>query len=267
MTSATTGETGGTDEAGGTDDDPNATPTTGDLSTGAGETPSRSGLVPWWQVAVLCAAVGVLGMAVGSWLAKPTHPSASSVDVGYLQDMRFHHDQAVEMGLAYIDKNRASVDGPLRTIAGEIVVGQMLESGIMVQTLQSWGRAQQNESDTSMRWMGEPVPIDSMPGLATRSQLDALRSAEAGAASTMFVQLMIAHHQGGVHMAQYAAAHADTAAVRNMASAVVRNQRSEINELRSIASTLGINNTGDPSDADTTVAGQTAAPITASHHG
>jgi uncharacterized protein (DUF305 family) len=201
---------------------------------------TRASAITWWQALMLCAAVGLLGMAVGSWLAKPHHPGGRSVDVGYLQDMRAHHDQAVEMGLAYLDKHRSTVDVTLRTIAGEIVVGQMLENGIMVQTLASWGRAEQNESDDAMAWMGHAMASDAMPGMASRTQIQALRDAGGTVASALFVQLMLAHHEGGVQMAEYAAAHAKTSTVRRMATTVVRNQRAEISEIQSIATKLGL---------------------------
>ena len=43
---------------------------------------------------------------------------------------------------------------------------------------------------------------------------------------------MVAHHEGGIHMAEYAVEHAENDEVRKMAAAVVAGQQSEIDELR-----------------------------------
>jgi len=83
-----------------------------------------------------------------------------------------------------------------------------------------------------MGWMGAPVPIDRMPGLATDADLQNLRLATGSAADQLFVKLMITHHEGGIHMAEYAAAHANASEVKAMAASMVTGQQSEIVELQ-----------------------------------
>ena len=51
----------------------------------------------------LVGAMSFLGFAIGlmggvEW-AKPSRPAATSVDVGFLQDMSSHHEQAIQMSL------------------------------------------------------------------------------------------------------------------------------------------------------------------------
>ena len=70
-----------------------------------------------------------------------------------------------------------------------------------------------------------------MPGLATDAQLKALQSASGPAADDLFVQLMTAHHEGGIHMAEVAASKAESADVRQLANAMAANQRTEITEM------------------------------------
>lgn len=101
----------------------------------------------------------------------------------------------------------------------------------MIQLLRDYGESEVNESDLAMAWMDEPVASDRMPGLATQDNIEALVAAEGADADQIFVQLMTAHHQGGVHMADYAAAHAGTAEVRAMAKAMASSQRAEIIEI------------------------------------
>ena len=45
---------------------------------------------------------------------------------------------------------------------------------------------------------------------------------------------MIAHHEGGIHMAQYAVDHANVIEVRRFAYSMITGQTGEINELRAL---------------------------------
>lgn len=112
------------------------------------------------------------------------------------------------------------------------MLGQQLEAGLMVQMLRTWGHREANESDTGMAWMDMPVPLDRMPGLATPADLDALRAASGVEADTLWINLMIAHHEGGVHMADHAAEHGGTEDVRELAAAMAAGQRGEVIELQ-----------------------------------
>jgi uncharacterized protein (DUF305 family) len=146
--------------------------------------------------------------------------------------MRVHHDQAVLMSLLLLDKPADEGTRSVRTLAQEVVLGQQLESGLMVQLLRTWGHREANESDTGMAWMDMATPLDRMPGLATPADLDALRAATGSEADTLWLGLMIAHHEGGVHMAEHAAEHAGTDDVRELAAAMAAGQRGEIVELQ-----------------------------------
>ena len=95
-----------------------------------------------------------------------------------------------------------------------------------------------NEGDTGMEWMGMAAPLNEMPGMATEDETTELDADQGPAADKLFVRLMIAHHQGGIHMAEYAAAHAGTQTVRAFAYSVVAGQQSEINELQALAAKL-----------------------------
>src|SRR5262245_86214 len=81
----------------------------------------------WWRVALVAVAATLLVVGVVI-AARDNTPGAGSVDVGYLQDMRTHHDQAVQMGMTYLSLKDTSP--ALRTIAGTIVLDQQLENGM-----------------------------------------------------------------------------------------------------------------------------------------
>ena len=192
---------------------------------------------PWWQsklnltvlvvaIAVLC---GALGWVVGNNRAIP---DPNSTDIGFLQDMRTHHEQAVIIGLYYLELDGTSRD--LRDIAREIVFGQGIEIGRMIQLLRQFGATESNETDVAMAWMNEPTEIDRMPGLATDADLDKLLASSGTAADQLFVALMTAHHEGGIHMAEYAETHANVIEVRRFANSMVTGQTGEINEMRAL---------------------------------
>lgn len=215
------------------------------MLTGMGEPASRPGAVsgPMRLVAlalsvVLIVAAGVVGYRLGAQQAPGPTPAPvpvtlkpQPVDVGFAQDMTDHHSQAVELALLTI--NRATSQ-PVRTIALDVAADQRRELGILEQFLRDRGITQTDPSRTVMGWMGEPTPHDQMPGLATREQVVALSNAQDADVDRMFIDLMVRHHEGGVHMARYAAEHAETQYIRELAARMVVDQNREINDLRQL---------------------------------
>jgi uncharacterized protein (DUF305 family) len=179
------------------------------------------------QVIVLVAAVAFLVGAI-AYVVGDKQGSAdplNDVDVGFMQDMGFHHDQAVQMSLLLLDKE--GVDPDLKSFATEVVVGQRYEQGIFSSTLDRFGHSS-DVGDTVMGWMGEPQPTDTMAGLATDEQMEELANAEGEDAEALWIALMSEHHLAGLHMADYAARHGKDRTTVNLAKAIVKNQRSEV---------------------------------------
>jgi uncharacterized protein (DUF305 family) len=85
-----------------------------------------------------------------------------------------------------------------------------------------------------MAWMNAPTPPDRMPGLATEADLDKLLASSGSDADKLFVALMTAHHEGGIHMAQWAVDHANVIEVRRFAYAMITGQTGEISEMRAL---------------------------------
>lgn len=210
----------------------------------------------WAKAAILGAALLFLGFAVGLVAARDRPPGDGSVDVGFLQDMLTHHDQALGVARLVV----AGGDDPtVRSYASEILVFQGYETGVMTQMLADWGQARAARSDQAMAWMGMPVPVQQMAGLLTDEQMDELRAAAGPALDARFLDLMAEHHRGGLHMAVYAAQHADDEDVRELAARIARNQAGEINEYRALAQRNGYDVEIDPATvpADIGAAGET----------
>lgn len=195
--------------------------------------------------AVVAAAAGLAGglLLAGSLLA-PSVPAEGSADVGFARDMQAHHAQAVEMALLVRERTD---DAELRQVALDIELTQQQQQGQMYGWLQVWGLPQAS-SAAPMAWAdghghggsGEGAgQRDPMPGMATPEELAELAAADGAEAERLFLELMIAHHEGGVAMARSALELAAEPAVRRLAQAVVDSQTAEIEVLQALLADVG----------------------------
>lgn len=194
------------------------------------EAPSRPGpSVPALVLAVVLALlVGIGGTLVVDRLRSGSVPDFGP-DAGFARDMQTHHRQAVEM--AFLVRDR-STDPEMRTLAYDIITTQQQQAGQMFGWLVQWDLPQTGPREP-MAWVGGDHAAHSaaggvMPGMATPAQLDELRAASGVEAERIFLRLMIAHHRGGVEMADAALAEARTDEVRTLARAIAGSQTSEI---------------------------------------
>lgn len=194
-------------------------------------------VLPWWQhpmnIVTVVVTTAILAAMIG-WLVGDSNgrPEHNSVDTGFLQDMRIHHEQAVLLSLIY--RNLPDTDPGLRTVARTILVGQSQEVGRMSQLLDTFGESTVNETGTAMTWMGMATDVDTMPGMATDAELDELGRLAGRDADELFAQLMTAHHLAGIDMAQFAATNAADDKVRTFAGAISHAQRSDIVEMQQL---------------------------------
>jgi uncharacterized protein (DUF305 family) len=195
------------------------------------------GGLSWVKVAVLGVALAFLGFAVGYAVTRDRPPAADSADVGFLQDMLTHHDQA--LGVAALTVAYGE-DPIVRSYAREVLTFQSYEIGVMTQMLADWGFTREDRSDEAMAWMDMGVPVEFMPGLLTDEQLDEIGEARGAELDRLFLERMAEHHRGGLHMAQEGAARAQDDGVAELAARMERNQAGEINEYRVTAESLGL---------------------------
>jgi uncharacterized protein (DUF305 family) len=204
----------------------------------AGTAPARSvrwsRIVPGVVVVVaLCALAGIVGFVLGS--GAP--PDRGSTDVGFLLDMSVHHEQGVAM--ANLELINGETEG-VQVFAREILRDQSWDLGLMQFQLGEWGYRREEAGPRAMQWMDMDVALEEMPGMATEDELALLRNARGRDADALFLTLMIDHHEGGVHMASYAAEHAGDEDVRRLAARIARNQEMEIEELEAAGARYGL---------------------------
>ena len=82
----------------------------------------------------------------------------------------------------------------------------------------------------TMAWMGMGTPLATMNGMASQADLGRLANASGVEADRLFLELMTEHHRGGIHMAEYTAAHARDDETIALAVRMARNQALEITE-------------------------------------
>lgn len=190
------------------------------------------------KVVVLGVALAFLVGAAGYFIGTRTaSPPTSAVDEGFLQDMSDHHDQAVELALL---GSRRATDPVVRDFATEVLLFQRRELGLFQAYQQERGitPADYDPERTTMAWMDMPRPLATMNGMATPEQIDALEAAAGAEFDRMFLELMQAHHVGGVHMAEYAATNAADPKIRLLADRMAKNQSAEVKEYQAVLDRL-----------------------------
>lgn len=199
-----------------------------------------------WTLLALVVALCFLAGAVGWVIGQGRSPSVDSADVGFLHDMRTHHENAIN--LAQVELANGG-DTSVQAFAEEILRFQSYEIGLMDRMLIEWGYRPEDRPDEAMQWMGAPVPPAEMPGVASPAELERIRSAGSDT-DAVFTALMIDHHAAGVAMAEAAVARADDADVVELARRIADTQRKEIAEMTSAAQRSGLDLAPDGVDAD-----------------
>jgi uncharacterized protein (DUF305 family) len=205
----------------------NTTPAAGD--GGRGAVPARR-----WGTAALAVAV-VLGLLLGytGGLLTPrlTRPGDASAEAGFARDMTTHHAQAVEMGLIAFDQGN---DAEVRQIGGDIATAQQGEMGAMQTWLRSWG-LDPTGSGERMAWIpdgAEMVRDGLMPGMATPEEMARLRAAQGRELDILFLDMMIKHHIGGVHMIDAVLKVTDDSEVVRSAQTMKNTQQKDLTNLQ-----------------------------------
>lgn len=187
-----------------------------------------------FAVAVL---VVLFGAAVRWATADDSVAPFGNADIGFLQDMIDHHQQALLISNTYLDNNP---DGDAAAYAREVIMFQEREIARMDDWLEQAGVARGTPDREAMAWMGMPTDVASMPGMQDPATIDELAMATGADADRMFFQIMSDHHLGGAHMADAAATGARRSDIREFAEKMAYNQRIETVEYQQAVERLGL---------------------------
>lgn len=187
----------------------------------------------WDRLPVLLMATAIIGAILAGaavyWVLQPSTPGSDSVEAGFARDMSTHHNQAVEMALIIRD---TTANDEIRVLATDIILTQQAQIGIMRGWLEVWDLPLNGEG-APMAWAdmsGHDMEMTDglMAGMASADEIAALREMTGAEADREFLRLMIAHHQGGVMMANAALDSTDNDDVERLAGSIVNGQQVEI---------------------------------------
>lgn len=217
------------------------------------ETSSRRGWFP--QVSVLTALLVVgailLSAAAGAALASLLSggastgdgsaeiglqaPAEDSAEAGFARDMMVHHAQAVQMAEIVRDKTESE---EIRIMAADIALTQQAQIGQMQGWLAVWDLPATGR-EPAMTWMGHPTE-GRMPGMASPEELNDLQQASPEEADTLFLQLMIPHHEAALPMAEAVLEETDRPEVERLAGAIAASQLGEIEMMKGLLNQRGV---------------------------
>lgn len=184
---------------------------------------ARIGSSPWRSLIGGCflGAAIVAGVVLGRSAAAT--PDDRSAEAGFARDMATHHQQAVAMSLLALERTE---DSAIAGLAKDIMLTQQNQVGQMFGWLDVWGLPLTG-SESAMAWMGHEVD-GRMPGMASPEEVAALARLSGDELDREFLRLMIRHHEGGVPMARAILERSDDDVVRELASAIVASQQTEV---------------------------------------
>lgn len=152
-------------------------------------------------------------------------PEPNEADVTFVRNMIVHHQQALDM--AELAPTRAS-STQVKGLADRIADTQGPELKAMNNWLKQHGHP---EIDPEAEHSHE-----NMPGMATQAQLGELAAAKGTVFDVVFLQLMIAHHEGAVTMAKEVQTTGIDIRVQQMVDDVVAEQSDQITIMRELLS-------------------------------
>jgi len=151
--------------------------------------------------------------------------TANAADVMFAQMMLPHHEQAIEMSDALLAKDGISPE--LVDLAEQIKAAQGPEIDTLTGWLDDWGAAPESGDDGGHGGHG-------MAGMMSPEDMQALEDATGTDAERLFLEQMVAHHEGAVEMAQAEVSGGRHAGAVAMAQAVVDTQTAEIQQMRDL---------------------------------
>ncbi|MCX5334574.1 DUF305 domain-containing protein [Streptomyces sp. NBC_00140] len=171
----------------------------------------------------------------GSSHGTSSSPSPSTAaahnaqDVSFAQGMIPHHRQALEM--AELATDRAS-SAQVKDLAARIEKAQDPEIKTMSGWLKSWGE-EVPEAGASMPGMDHGSE-SGMPGMMDGADMEELGKAAGKDFDTMFLTMMVEHHEGAVDMAETEKTKGRYEPATAMADDIVTAQTAEIEEMNTL---------------------------------
>ena len=168
------------------------------------------------------------GSGSSAGTASTSSSTSGSTQAGRQDDVRFaqmmipHHEQAVEMAELALQKDTSA---RVRQLAEQIRAAQDPEIATMTRWLEQWGAPMTSDQGHAGHGGG---------GMMSEEDLEELSAADGRSFETMWLEMMVEHHEGAVVMAQDVLETTASPEVKALAQAVVTGQTQEIATMKSL---------------------------------
>lgn len=162
----------------------------------------------------------------------------NDADVAFATDMIEHHAQGIQ--IANFTIGREGLDPRIAELAEEIRVEQTQEIDALSELLRDWdepvpetGFATGDSHSHSEEAGGhQAAQHPDMPGMMSAEDLDRLAKAPDAEFATVWMEAMIAHHEGAITMAEDVQEQGEHPALADLASEIESVQEVEVKDLR-----------------------------------
>ena len=176
-------------------------------------------------------------------------------DVAFVTGMIPHHEQAVEMSDLILAQpvSAAGSNAEVRALAQQIADAQAPEVELMETWLEDWGMSSDTVTDDGGMNMGGgekdghdmaghgsgggEMDDGEMNGMMTESQMNELSQATGAELDQLYLELMIAHHEGAIEMAQTELKGGRNPAALKLAQGIIDTQQAEIEQMQALLTT------------------------------
>ncbi|MER6781617.1 MULTISPECIES: DUF305 domain-containing protein [unclassified Streptomyces] len=196
--------------------------------------PRRTALAATAVAAGLVLAACGSGDIMNTAGAVPATAPASSeadrhnqADVTFAQGMIPHHRQAILMS-DMVAANGASAE--VKALAEKIKKAQAPEIETMSGWLKAWG--EKVPTGISMDGMGHGDDDSGMPGMMDDQDVNRLGNTKGNAFDTMFLTMMIEHHEGAIDMAETEKQQGGYGPAKALADDIITSQTAEIAQMQ-----------------------------------
>jgi uncharacterized protein (DUF305 family) len=164
--------------------------------------------------------------SAGSATAPPAG-DFNHADVAFAQGMIPHHRQAIDMSDMTLAKE--GVHPEVTALAEQIKAAQQPEIDTMNRWLDGWGRIQMDDGGRHHGGEG---------GIMTEAQMRQLDKANASDGQRLYLDGMIRHHQGAIHMAETEIEDGNNEDAIKLAKQIAETQQQEIETMQELLAKL-----------------------------
>lgn len=150
----------------------------------------------------------------------------NDADIAFAQGMIPHHEQAIEM--ADIVLAAPDADPRVTELANQVKAAQAPEIEELGRWLDDWGAERSSEHSGHA----------GMDGMMSEEEMRALGDAAGPEVDRLFLEQMIAHHQGAIEMAQTETESGQDAGAVEMAQTIVDTQQDEIETMQELLASM-----------------------------